>query len=601
MKRSWFKALWTVLLVLLLVCTAVAEEKVIFRTLSGWDMPPAYNGNPFAPGGVGGAGDYIFGRLFNYRVISRTFDPWLATDYEETPEGLVVHLRKDLKWEDGVPFTSKDVYTTFYVGGAINTWKEVWQYVREIETPDDYTVIFKWENVKSVLSTIFIMDKKIVAPYHLYASWLEDAVNLVKARKEIWKKEAAGEDVSSLQEEISQRVAEFGKSLKSYRPEKPIGMGPFKLLTVTPDEIVLVKRDDTPWAKNLKIDEVRASRYTTNELAWAQFMAGQVDLEKPGTPPDVVTALVNANPKLRHIPVPDFSTFCLAMNLRRYPFSEKAFRQALAYVIDRDKVREIALHYGATVQYPCGLLPSIFESWVTPELKERLNKYPVDHAKAEELLKSLGMYRGADGLWRTPDGEILQFEITARQGYTDWVIAADVISRQLEDFGIQASVRIVEGAIFGNTLRSGNFDMTIEFGVFEKFHPVQGFDRLCSTNGWIASITGLDPKGKGPNGEDLDKLVQELLVAEDETTQRELVQKLAVAMNEYLPVIEFLEKQAQFFLLDGVRVTGWPQYTKSSEDPNVWLPGAEMLDKFGYDWRQASVQWMVEGKLRPTK
>ena len=57
MKRSWFKALWTVLLVLLLVCTAVAEEKVIFRTLSGWDMPPAYNGNPFAPGGVGGAGD----------------------------------------------------------------------------------------------------------------------------------------------------------------------------------------------------------------------------------------------------------------------------------------------------------------------------------------------------------------------------------------------------------------------------------------------------------------------------------------------------------------------------------------------------------------
>lgn len=599
MKRV--KVFVMILLALVFAIVGVAEGKAVFRTLSGWDMPPAYNGNPFAPGGVGGAGDYIFGRLFNYRVISRTFDPWLATDYQETPEGLIVHLRKDLKWEDGIPFTSKDVFTTFYIGGAINTWKEVWQYVKEIETPDDYTVVFKWEDNKSILSTIFIMDKKIVAPYHLYASWLEDAINIVKARKEIWKKAAAGEDVSALQEVLSQKVAEFGKSLKAYKPEKPVGIGPFKLQTVTPDEMVLVKREDTPWAEKLMIDEIRAARYTTNELAWAQFMAGQVDLEKPGTPPDVVAALISANPKLRHIPVPDFSTFCLAMNLRKYPFSEKAFRQALAYIIDRDEVREIALHYGATVKYPCGLLPSIFKTWITPEVEKKLNEYSVNHAKAEELLKSLGMYRGNDGLWRTSDGKVLQFEIVARQGYTDWVIAADVISKQLTNFGIQTNVRIVEGAIFGNVLRSGDFDMTIEFGVFEKFHPVQGFDRLYSPSGWIAVITGVDPKGKGPNGEDLDKLVEALYVAEDKSQQKELVQKLALATNEELPVIEFLEKQAQFFVLDGVRVTGWPEYTKSPDDPYVWLPGLEMLDKFGYDWRQASVQWMVEGKLKPVK
>ena len=592
----------TVLFVLLSV-GLVASSETVFRTLGGWDMPPAYNGNPFAPGGVGAANDYIYGYLFFNNVISGSFEPWLATSFEETPDSLVVHLRNDLTWEDGVPFTSRDVYTSFYVGGAVSTWKEVWKYVDRIETPDDYTVVFHWAPEKSILAKAFIFDKWIRAPYHIYGRWLDEAVTIVTLRKTIWEKEAAGEDTTSLEAALDAVFGPFRESLRAYKPERPIGVGPFKLAKVTADEMVLVKRPDTPWAKTIQFDEIRVGRFTTNELAWAAFRAGEVDIEKPATPEDVVASLIAAQPNLRHIPVPDFASFALVFNQERYPFSEKAFRQALAYVIDRDKVRTIALRYGSTVKYPCGLLPSSLEQWTRPEFRTQLNSYPVDLAKAEELLEGLGMYKDSSDYWHLPDGALLEFEITAREGYTDWIMAADEIARQLTDFGIKTTTRIVKGELFGPTLSGKDYDMTIEFGVFAKFHPVQGYTRLYWPTGWIARISGAPLQCVGPDGEPLDlkALTDELMATPDKSAQMDLIEKLAWATNEYLPVLEFLEKRAQFLILDGVRAIGWPEYSPHPTEPNVWVPGPEMLDKFGYNWRFATVMWMAEGTLVPVR
>ena len=461
----------------------------------------------------------------------------------------------------------------------------------------------RWSSIglqkKSILAKTFIFDKFIQAPYHIYGTWLKDAQEIVNLRKQIWAKEAAGQDVSKLKAAFDAKYQPFRKSLRAFRPAMPVGVGPFKLEKVTPSEMVLVKRNDTPWAKTMLFDEVQLNRYTTNEQAWAMFMAGEVDLEKPAAPPNVVATLIKANPKLKMVLVPDFSTACLAMNVRKYPFSEKAFRQALAYIINRDKVRKVALYYGSTVEYPCGLLPSALNSWTTPDFRASLNPYPVDYAKATKILEGLGMVKGADGFWMTKDGKKLEFTLIARQGYSDWIVAAQEISQELTSFGIKTNVRIVPGQLYGSTLADGKYDMAIEFSVFAKFHPVQGYDRLYSPTGWIARITGFDSKGKGPNGEDLDKLVQELYVTKGHAAQEAIIEKLAKATNENLPVIPYLEKRSQFFLLDGVRVTGWPEYTKSSTEPNVWLPGKEMLNKFGYDWRWATVKWMAEGILKP--
>ena len=63
----------------------------------------------------------------------------LGESFEDTEKQTIIHLKKDVKWSDGTPFTSKKhVLCTYYLG-FIRNWV-MWKYVDKIEAPDDYTV-----------------------------------------------------------------------------------------------------------------------------------------------------------------------------------------------------------------------------------------------------------------------------------------------------------------------------------------------------------------------------------------------------------------------------------------------------------------------------
>lgn len=561
----------------------------MFRTLGVWDMPPMFNGNPFAPGGVGDAAkNFIFGMLFGYDVFKGEFWPWVGLEFKETQKTLIVKMRQDLKWDDGTPFTSKDVYTTFVLHGGLGEWSEIWRYVDRIEIPDSFTVVFHYNSTNSILTKFFILTNLIDASDHIYGKWLDEATKLLKFRKKIWQKGIElDEAAKKLRAELDDRTRQFKESLHDFRPEMPTGYGSFKLTKVTSDVMVLEK-SPTFWAvQKILFDEIRISRYTTNELVWASLIAGEIDIEKPATPIDVVKAILGAQPKIRHIPVSDFTDFCLVFNNDRFPFGEKDFRKALAYIIDRDKVRMVAHYFGTTVKYPCGLLPSVMEIWTTPEFRSILKPYPVDHSKAEKILKGIGLIKNNKGYWTTRDGKEFKFEIATNPN-TDWVLAAEEMSRQLTTFGLKTNVRIIEGTLYGPTLGAREYYMAIEVGVSAKFNPVQGYQNFYSPRGWIANVTGFDPKVVDPDGKNLnlEKLQEELFMSSSPARQREIIEKLAWVTNEYLPAINLVEKNSQFFIYDGVRVTGWPY-------------GEELQNKFAFNWRVSSLKWMIERILKP--
>ena len=54
------------------------------------------------------------GRLVRLNRATRALEPWLAERWESSPDGRVhtLHLRKDVVWSDGAPFTSADVLFT---------------------------------------------------------------------------------------------------------------------------------------------------------------------------------------------------------------------------------------------------------------------------------------------------------------------------------------------------------------------------------------------------------------------------------------------------------------------------------------------------------
>jgi peptide/nickel transport system substrate-binding protein len=82
-------------------------------------------------------------------IVGELAEKW---SWQDNYKNLVFFLRKDVKWHDGKPFTSKDVKHTFDMVREspeataklrINPRKDWYANVEQIEAPDPYTVVFR--------------------------------------------------------------------------------------------------------------------------------------------------------------------------------------------------------------------------------------------------------------------------------------------------------------------------------------------------------------------------------------------------------------------------------------------------------------------------
>jgi len=562
--------------------TPVPKPKV-FALAAGWEPPPAYNGNPFTPTGSKGCYWFVYDPLFLFVPAPGAweFRPRLGLEYEDTKEALTVKLREGVKWHDGEPFTSKDVWTTFMIG-YLKKWP-IWLYLKDIETPDDYTVVFRWETPTPLALRLAVRDP-ILWPYHIYGKFAERIDTTVDP----------GEEPN----------ASITKELLEFKPELPIGTNAFKMeKPPTASEMILVKNPDHWAADKVDFDQVKILQKKRNETWWAYFMAGEIDAGHPATPKDLTEQMMAMQPGMKLATPTDFGGFCVAFNLRKElpggrpnPFRELKFRQAIAYALDRKKLAEVTYWAGLPeTKYATTLLPSMKDVWVTPEFEATLTDYSYNPEKAAALLEELGYRKGPDGIWEDATGKDLKFELVAHAGYSDWVLAIDNIASQLKDFGIIIEPKTRPGAVYWKSIRAGEHDMCMEWGMqwsSKWAHPWGGFHRVLHPNGDTGKTIGItEIELFGPDGKPVDApaLIEELGATFDLDKQKELVQKLAWIHNENLPVIPFVEKRIMIFYIDGLRVTGWPP-----EDDPIWYaaPGG---------CEPPCLQLMIEGVIKAVR
>ncbi len=128
-----------------------AGAKARFTTSANLQPPEALHGNPYAPPGIDAATSYVWDRLIDFVPIPKeTYHPMLGESFKEEGNKLTVALRKDAKWTDDKPFTSKDVISTYNLYFVNN--HTVWRYLDKIEAPDDYTVVFTWKKASPILN-----------------------------------------------------------------------------------------------------------------------------------------------------------------------------------------------------------------------------------------------------------------------------------------------------------------------------------------------------------------------------------------------------------------------------------------------------------------
>ncbi|MFD1677212.1 ABC transporter substrate-binding protein [Alicyclobacillus fodiniaquatilis] len=573
-----------------------------------WPMPPQFQGNPFAAGGEGTGTQYEFEQLFEYIRSTQQFTPRLAASYKNTATETIVHLRKNARWSDGAPITSKDIWAYYMLQHT-----EVTNYLTNIETPDAHTVVFVWAKQTNPFNqmrmALISQDNQGEIPYHIYGKYADKEYQLLQEAKKqspTWTANTwMGVKIpTAIQTQMTKNYANF----TSDTPPDPICSGPYMVYSTNNTDQILVKNPYYWDRKDVKFKELWIKQIQQVPAQWAELKSGQLDYYD-GTPPqDVLNAGLASNPDLVHYQMEDVASIGMYFNLREPIFQNEKFRQALAYVFDRSKIRDVGNYFGVTSPYNMtGLVPSTLSSVLSKQTLSKMTKYTYNPAKATQMLEQLG-WKKENGKWHEPNGKVPHFIIGANTTWMPGVLSGQVAAQQLTDFGIPTSLIAADASIEPTNADNGKYDMSIDWVdvTFGYSSPWNSLDYMFWSTpeqeiGFPTYKSGPNnghPKTNliGLNGQKVDPntYINEFPVTHNAAKRQEMTDNMAYAINQAVYGINFFQNVTGAWA--NVKMLGgnWPMENEWSKyDRNMPLPKtgtetalkiAEMNTGFGSDW-----------------
>jgi peptide/nickel transport system substrate-binding protein len=264
----------------------------------------------------------------------------LAESFEPVDDHTwVFHLRQGVTFSDGTPLTARDVKASVERGQALK-WSlaPLFTAVASIEATDDRTVTFRTSEplgtLPSSLSLVFIGPADRVN---------DDAY---------W--------------------------------ELPIGTGPFRFESFTPDDRVVLARNDSYWGEKATLDRVEIVNIPETAARITALRTGEVDVLQ-SIPPDQVSE-VSGQPDITYESGPSFQYYFNWFNSSREPFTDVRVRQAMWHALDLEQIVGDLFGDSATVAQA----PITQEVFGAPALAP----YPYDPQRAKTLLAEAGLPDG---------------------------------------------------------------------------------------------------------------------------------------------------------------------------------------------------------------
>lgn len=203
---------------------------------------------------------------------------------------------------------------------------------------------------------------------------------------------------------------------------KPVGTGPFRFISRTAQESIVLERFDDYWGEQPSLTKVTYKIIENADSIVLSLQSGAVDLVAHLT--TTQAAQLGAG---FHIEEGTMNLVqALYLNNGAAPFNDVRVRQALCYAIDRQQILDLAFDgYGTLLgssMYPA------FGKYFDEELTQY---YTYDPARAKALLAEAGY----------PDG--FEMEITVPSNYQPHMDTAQVVVEQLKAVGIRATIQPV--------------------------------------------------------------------------------------------------------------------------------------------------------------
>lgn len=399
-------------------------------------------------GGVHTASELIFNGLVDVNSSLEPV-PELAESWEVLENGALYRfdLRDGVTWHDGEPFTSADVKFTFeemLLQLHSRTKASVGAALESIETPDDDTVEFRFSEPYAPLLLQLDVTEAPILPAHIYQ----------------------GTDVR-----------------ENPANSAPIGTGPFRFSSYTPDEEVRLTANPDYFEDGLPyLDEVvlrvipdkgnQVVALENGDVDWL-FGAPGAEMSRLEAAGDYEFLETSVNPGGSNC------IMTVSFNLERPMFQDVRLRRALGQALDREQFLERVLFgQGRVAEAP-------ISSGIPFAYAPGLDGMPTfDRPAAEALLDEAGWVRkgggtrtatGVDGV---PDGTPLAFGFTHFPSFGQY---AQLLRAQLAEVGADVELVPLEPAVFSDTVfKARDFDTNI-ISYCNGFDPEIGVKRMYTT------------------------------------------------------------------------------------------------------------------------
>jgi peptide/nickel transport system substrate-binding protein len=436
---------------------------------------------------------HIYSGLVQYNQASNAIVPDIATGYEVSPDGLAwtFRLRPNVTWHKGFgPFTSDDVKFSFErvldpATGSL--YRGQLSSLKEIQTPDPLTVRF----VLNAPNSGFL--HKLCA---FNQGWL-----------------------------VSRKaVTELGEKYSM----NPIGTGPFVFDRWTTGNEVRLTANPSYFGGASTLTDV-IFRIVRDETAAAIALENrELDVFYALQSPDVIERLRKSN-GVTLLDRPANNTANLVLNTTAGPLADVRVRRAIAHAINRKAL--IDGFFRGTKFEATSVLTSTFQEFSD----EGVPRYAFDPDRARALLKEANVSN-------------FKFEITT-VGLNPFDKFPVAIANDLQQVGIQATVRVLERGVYVPTRSSGNVQSCIT-AVVGPPDPDSPLVTLFHTRS--------HPPGLNTSRYDrADQLLADASRAPDAARRKEAYNKLLRQTMEDVPVIPLYADR--LYIAHGPSVQGFVQ------------------------------------------
>lgn len=358
---------------------------------------------------------YIFNGLLKFdKDMNIVGDLAKSYDIKNGGRNVVFHLRRNVLWQDGIPFGADDVIFTYKT--IINK-----------NTPTPYAG--KYKTIKS-LRKIDNYTVEVEYPYPFAPALYSWMMGIVP--KHI------------LKQEKNMATSNFNRH--------PVGTGSYALEEWKTAQYLILKSNEKYFIHKPRIDEIFYRIIPDKTTNLLELKKGGIDMMNLS--PLEYKYEMNSYIK-QHYNVyfqPSSGYTYLAFNLKEKLFKDLRVRKALCMAIDRQQINKtILLGFG-------GVADSIYPKNSPFFRKKTVCSY--NPQKALKILGRLGWHKKSDGLLYK-DSVPFAFTIYTNEGNAERKYAAVMIQEYLRNIGIKVKLRILEWQAFLKMVNERHFDAII--------------------------------------------------------------------------------------------------------------------------------------------